>query len=244
MTHLRRIMLEELERRNYAPGTIRAYNRTVEHFAQHFRCSPDKPGTDHVRQYQAAMFRSWKVAPNTVTQRLAALRFFYIRVLKRAGVQPRHRIRRRSCSFRRFSVSRKSHGGNKWERYYNSRALDAMRATGDLYHAARGYGKVTAEVFWKFELQLHPLQLLPCPGVGVLMAFRSAMKVRLNSVARTPACSACLLGRTSSISGTLRLGKISAVPRSERLGGVILAFAAPIAGRGDIWLDVNRSGQI
>jgi site-specific recombinase XerD len=30
------------------------------------------------------MFRTWKLAPNTVTQRLAALRFFYIQVLKRA----------------------------------------------------------------------------------------------------------------------------------------------------------------
>jgi integrase/recombinase XerD len=83
VTHLRQIMLEELERRNYAPGTIRAYNRTVEHFAQHFRCSPDKLGLDHIRQYQAAMFRTWKLAPNTVTQRLAALRFLYIQVLKR-----------------------------------------------------------------------------------------------------------------------------------------------------------------
>jgi hypothetical protein len=33
-------MLEELERRNYAPGIIRAYIRTVEHFAQHFHCAP------------------------------------------------------------------------------------------------------------------------------------------------------------------------------------------------------------
>jgi hypothetical protein len=33
VTHLRQIMLEELERRNYAPSTIRAYIRTVEHFA-------------------------------------------------------------------------------------------------------------------------------------------------------------------------------------------------------------------
>jgi hypothetical protein len=44
VTHLRQIMLEELERRNYAPGTIRTYIRTVEHFAQHFHCSPDKLG--------------------------------------------------------------------------------------------------------------------------------------------------------------------------------------------------------
>jgi site-specific recombinase XerD len=29
------------------------------------------------------MFREWKLAPNTVTQRVAALRFFYVQVLKR-----------------------------------------------------------------------------------------------------------------------------------------------------------------
>jgi len=29
------------------------------------------------------MFREWKLAPNTVTQKLAALRFFYVQVLKR-----------------------------------------------------------------------------------------------------------------------------------------------------------------
>ncbi|HEY3619459.1 MAG TPA: site-specific integrase [Candidatus Sulfotelmatobacter sp.] len=84
MTHLRQIMLEELERRNYAQSTIRAYIRTVEHFARHFHHSPDRLGPENIRQYQAAMFRTWKLAPNTVTQRLAALRFFYIQVLKRA----------------------------------------------------------------------------------------------------------------------------------------------------------------
>lgn len=76
-------MLEELERRNYAPSTIRAYICTVEHYSHHFHCSPDQLGRDHIRRYQAAMFRTWKLAPNTVTQRLAALRFLYIQVLKR-----------------------------------------------------------------------------------------------------------------------------------------------------------------
>jgi integrase/recombinase XerD len=83
VTHLRQIMLEELERRNYAPSTIRAYIRTVEHFARYFHSSPNLLGPEHIRQYQAAMFRTWKLAPNTVTQRLAALRFLYIQVLKR-----------------------------------------------------------------------------------------------------------------------------------------------------------------
>src|SRR5665811_1999022 len=76
-------MLEELERRNYAQSTIRTYIRTVEHFAQHFHRSPEKLGLEHIRVYQAAMFRTWKLAPNTVSQRLAALRFLYTQVLKR-----------------------------------------------------------------------------------------------------------------------------------------------------------------
>ena len=83
MTHLRQIMLEELERRNYASGTILCYIRTVEHFSRHFHRSPDQLGPEHIRHYQATMFRTWKLAPNTVTQRLAALRFLYIQVLKR-----------------------------------------------------------------------------------------------------------------------------------------------------------------
>jgi integrase/recombinase XerD len=77
VTHLRQIM------RNYAPSTIHAYIRTVEHFARHFHCPPDRLGPKHIRQYQAAMFRDWKLAPSTATQRLAALRFLYIQVLKR-----------------------------------------------------------------------------------------------------------------------------------------------------------------
>ena len=83
MTPLRQRMLQELQRRNYAPGTIRCYIRTVEHFSRHFHRSPDQLGPDHIRRYQATMFREWKLAPNTVTQKLAALRFLYIQVLKR-----------------------------------------------------------------------------------------------------------------------------------------------------------------
>jgi len=82
VTHLRQIMLEELQRRNFAETTIYTYIRTVEQFSQHFHRSPDRLGTDHIRQYQAYLL-SQKLSPNTVGQRLAALRFFYIRVLKR-----------------------------------------------------------------------------------------------------------------------------------------------------------------
>jgi integrase/recombinase XerD len=76
-------MLEELERRNYAPRTIRCYIRTVEHYAQHFHRSPDRFGPEHIRRSQALMFSKWKLTLSTVSQRLTPLRFFYIQVMKR-----------------------------------------------------------------------------------------------------------------------------------------------------------------
>ena len=69
--------------RNYAQNTIRHYVRTVEDFARRFNCSPDRLGPRHVREYQAELFRKGK-SPGTVTQRLAALRFFYVKTLRRA----------------------------------------------------------------------------------------------------------------------------------------------------------------
>src|SRR5882672_1930783 len=40
MTHLRKIMLEELERRNYAQTTISTYIQTDEDFARYFKRAP------------------------------------------------------------------------------------------------------------------------------------------------------------------------------------------------------------
>ena len=42
MTHLRKMMLEELQRRNYSEHTTRYYIRTVEDFARRFN-RPDEP---------------------------------------------------------------------------------------------------------------------------------------------------------------------------------------------------------
>ena len=84
MTHLRKMMLEELQRRNFAQSTTIAYIRAVKEFSQYFNCSPDRLGPRHIREYQAALFQKRKFSPNTVTQHLAALRFFYIKTLKKA----------------------------------------------------------------------------------------------------------------------------------------------------------------
>jgi hypothetical protein len=76
-------MIEELQRRNFAESTIRSYVHGVEHFSQYFHRRPDRLGPEHIRQYQAMLFSKLKYSPNTVIQRLGALRFFYIKVLKK-----------------------------------------------------------------------------------------------------------------------------------------------------------------
>jgi len=51
MTHLRKMMLEELERRNYAQTTTRLYLQTIEDFARYFKRPPDQLGPQHIREY-------------------------------------------------------------------------------------------------------------------------------------------------------------------------------------------------
>ena len=84
MTRLRKMMLEELQRLNYSDETIRSYIHTVEDFARRFNCPPDRLGPRHIREYQAELFRKRKLSSGTVALRLAALRFFYTKTLRRA----------------------------------------------------------------------------------------------------------------------------------------------------------------
>src|SRR5215470_10258234 len=72
------------QRRNYSQDTIRCYIRTVEDFSRRFNRPPDRLGPRHIREYQAELFQKRKLSPGTVTTRLAALRFFYVKTLKKA----------------------------------------------------------------------------------------------------------------------------------------------------------------
>ena len=72
------------QRRNFSEETIRYYIRTVEDVARHFNCPPDRLGPRHIRQYQAMLFQKRKLSPGSVAVRLAALRFFYIKTLKKS----------------------------------------------------------------------------------------------------------------------------------------------------------------
>jgi len=83
MTRLRKMMLEELERRNYSEGTTRCYLRAVADFARYFHRSPDQLRPEHVREYQAYLFRERKLEASSVTHQLAALRFFFLKTLKK-----------------------------------------------------------------------------------------------------------------------------------------------------------------
>src|SRR6201993_5423800 len=77
-------MLDELQRRNYSQNTVYTYLHAVEDFSRYFHRSPDQLGPDHIRQYQAYLFRERKLQPNTVIQHLGGIRFFYIRTLKQS----------------------------------------------------------------------------------------------------------------------------------------------------------------
>jgi integrase/recombinase XerD len=83
VTHCRRIMLEELQRRNFAPTTVRSYLYAVERFARHFKCRPDRLNQTHLRSYQASLLRTGQLTPRTVRLHVAALRFFFVKTLKR-----------------------------------------------------------------------------------------------------------------------------------------------------------------
>jgi integrase/recombinase XerD len=83
VTQLRKKMLEELQRRNYSHRTATTYVRIVHEFAEYFHRSPDKLGPEQIRQYQAHLFQTKKLAPATVSQYVSALRFLFVKTLRR-----------------------------------------------------------------------------------------------------------------------------------------------------------------
>ena len=83
MTHLKKMMLEELQRRNYSQNTTRSYLQIVRDFAQHFKRPPDQLGPDEIRRYQVHLIEERKMGMRTVGHYTAALRFFFVKTLKR-----------------------------------------------------------------------------------------------------------------------------------------------------------------
>jgi len=86
MTHLRKMMLEELQRRNYSPSTMRGYILAVKQFAEYFHKSPDKLGAEEIRRFQLYLLNEKKYAPGTVEIRMSAIRFLYKKTLRRRDI--------------------------------------------------------------------------------------------------------------------------------------------------------------
>jgi site-specific recombinase XerD len=83
MTNLRKRMLEELQRRNYSSKTIRAYLFAVKDVATYFGKRPDLLRQEDLRQYQLHLLNDRKLTVDTIVGRIAALRFFFVKVLRR-----------------------------------------------------------------------------------------------------------------------------------------------------------------
>ena len=83
MTKLRRRMEEELRLRGYSPVTIKAYIGAVKNFALFHGRSPDQMGAEEVRAYLLHLVDEKRLAPPSINQALAGIRFFYVNVLDR-----------------------------------------------------------------------------------------------------------------------------------------------------------------
>jgi integrase/recombinase XerD len=82
MTPLRQRMLEELLR-NYADFTTERYLDAVERFAKYFDKSPSQLGPEQIREFLLHLLKDNKAAPNTLQVYRAALKFLYVKTLRR-----------------------------------------------------------------------------------------------------------------------------------------------------------------
>jgi integrase/recombinase XerD len=87
VTTLIQRMREELVRRNYAESTIRSYLHTIEDFRRYVQKRLDHLGPDDIRRYQVYLREERKLDIGTAVNYVAALRFFYVKTLKRPQVK-------------------------------------------------------------------------------------------------------------------------------------------------------------
>jgi site-specific recombinase XerD len=78
---------EELVRRSFAETTIRSYLHAVEAFRQYMGKRLDHLGPADIRRYQVHLLEDKKLANGTVVIHVSALRFLYIKVLKRRDMK-------------------------------------------------------------------------------------------------------------------------------------------------------------
>ena len=87
MTKLLQRLHDELVRRHYATTTRESYLRIVKAFHRRSGGRLDRVGPDDLRRYQVYLLEERKLAVGTVVAEIAALRFFFLRVLKRRDMK-------------------------------------------------------------------------------------------------------------------------------------------------------------
>ena len=87
MTKLLQRLRDELVRRHYATTTRESYLRIVQAFHRRSGGRLDRVGPDDLRRYQVYLLEERKLAVGTVVAEIAALRFFFLRVLKRRDMK-------------------------------------------------------------------------------------------------------------------------------------------------------------
>ena len=87
MTTLIQRMREELVRRHYAESTIRSYLHTIEDFRRYTHKRLDHLGPDDIRRYQVYLLEERQLNIGTASNYAAALRFFYVKTLKRPDLK-------------------------------------------------------------------------------------------------------------------------------------------------------------
>lgn len=83
MTALLQRLHDELVRRHYATTTRESYLKILKAFHRYVGRPLDRVGPDDLRRYQVYLLEERHLQVGTVVAQLAALRFFYLRVLKR-----------------------------------------------------------------------------------------------------------------------------------------------------------------
>jgi integrase/recombinase XerD len=83
MTLLRHRMIEEMQIRNLAPLTQRAYIQQISLLARYFGKSPEMLGPDDIRSYQIHMTQKRKLSASSILVAVSAIRFLYNVTLKR-----------------------------------------------------------------------------------------------------------------------------------------------------------------
>jgi integrase/recombinase XerD len=87
VTQLLQRLHDELVRRHYATTTRESYLRIVKAFHRRSGGRLDRVGPDDLRRYQVYLLEDRKLAVGTVVAEIAALRFFFLRVLKRRDMK-------------------------------------------------------------------------------------------------------------------------------------------------------------